>query len=224
MWDNLNHSGVLNYWDTIKDIRLHFICEKIPSEQLEMLPICLFLTIVSLETSFCQSEFTLSGQSAGKSSCRTVGGPSPGKSCQFPFTFAGVTRSSCISDQDPDGKLWCSTKVCHSVHKVQVTTLIDVKHLLRWKSKANFSSSTITLVGTTRTMDKIVTSQCILLVDLALTWLWLVVVLLSTNQSSIVGCHVCSNSVSDLNSLIIWSWLWNNSTSFYSRLINLVFM
>jgi len=76
-----------------------------------MLPICLFLTIVSLETSFCQSEFTLSGQSAGKSSCRTVGGPSPGKSCQFPFTFAGVTRSSCISDQDPDGKLWCSTKV-----------------------------------------------------------------------------------------------------------------
>ena len=77
-----------------------------------MLPICLILVIVSLGTGFCQSEFALSGQSGARiSSCRTVGGPSQGKFCQFPFTFAGERRTGCISDTDPDGRLWCSTEV-----------------------------------------------------------------------------------------------------------------
>ena len=76
-----------------------------------MLPICLILLILSVGTSFCQSEFLLSGQSEGISSCRTVGGPSQGKPCQFPFIFGGEERWGCIEDTDPDQRLWCSTKV-----------------------------------------------------------------------------------------------------------------
>jgi len=75
-----------------------------------MWPICLILAIGSLETSFCQSNAGLSGQSLGIS-CTTVGGPSRGKACQFPFIFGGVARSGCISDSDPEGRLWCSTRV-----------------------------------------------------------------------------------------------------------------
>ena len=76
-----------------------------------MLPICLILLILSVGTSFCQSEFLLSGQSEGISSCRTVGGPSQGKPCQFPFIFGGEERRGCISDTDPEQRLWCSTRV-----------------------------------------------------------------------------------------------------------------
>ena len=112
------------YWSQtiqyITSIRFQFYLWEIPPSPgwkqvtlvTEMLPICLILVIVSLETGFCQSEFALSGQSGARiSSCRTVGGPSPGKSCQFPFTFAGERRTGCISDTDPDGRLWCSTQV-----------------------------------------------------------------------------------------------------------------
>ena len=60
-----------------------------------MLPICLICVILSLGSSFCQSEFVLSGQSEGKMTqsllssesqeCRTVAGPSPGRLCQGTF-------------------------------------------------------------------------------------------------------------------------------------------
>ena len=34
------------------------------------------------------------------------------KPCQFPFKLTnGNVHDSCTTDQDPDGKLWCSTKV-----------------------------------------------------------------------------------------------------------------
>ena len=45
------------------------------------------------------------------SSCRAVAGPAAGQLCTFPFTFAGSVRTSCIPDTDPEGRLWCSTKV-----------------------------------------------------------------------------------------------------------------
>merc|ERR1719266_2249371 len=70
--------------------------------------------MASFEVSYGQTEFLLSPQSEGKS-CRTVVGEGPvhsqGKFCQFPFTFAGSVRLGCISNSDPDGRLWCSTKV-----------------------------------------------------------------------------------------------------------------
>ena len=79
-----------------------------------MLAICIICVMASFDVSFCQSEFLLSAQSEGKS-CRTVVGEGPahsqGKFCQFPFTFSGVVRTGCISDTDPAGRLWCSTRV-----------------------------------------------------------------------------------------------------------------
>merc|ERR1712233_153974 len=44
-------------------------------------------------------------------SCKTIGGPGQGKPCVFPFRFGGSLRSSCITDLDPEGKFWCSTRV-----------------------------------------------------------------------------------------------------------------
>ena len=31
--------------------------------------------------------------------------------CQFPFKLSGQTFFNCTDHQDPDGRLWCSTKV-----------------------------------------------------------------------------------------------------------------
>ncbi|CAL4122717.1 unnamed protein product, partial [Meganyctiphanes norvegica] len=31
-------------------------------------------------------------------------------SCRFPFIYNGVMHTTCITDNDPEGKLWCSTK------------------------------------------------------------------------------------------------------------------
>ena len=42
--------------------------------------------------------------------CETVGGPGRGEECQFPFIFSGVSRSGCITDSDPEGRPWCSTR------------------------------------------------------------------------------------------------------------------
>merc|ERR1712165_118801 len=44
-------------------------------------------------------------------SCSTIGGPGQGRPCVFPFRFGGTLRSSCITDLDPEGKFWCSTRV-----------------------------------------------------------------------------------------------------------------
>merc|ERR1712088_257238 len=44
-------------------------------------------------------------------SCTTIGGPGQGKPCVFPLRFGGSLRSSCITDLDPEGKFWCSTRV-----------------------------------------------------------------------------------------------------------------
>ena len=80
-----------------------------------MLAIGIICVMASFEVSLAQQrDFRLSPQSEGKS-CRTVVGEGPvqsqGKFCQFPFTFQGRVRTGCISDTDPDGRLWCSTKV-----------------------------------------------------------------------------------------------------------------
>merc|ERR1711936_169592 len=80
-----------------------------------MLAIGIICVMASFEVSYGQRVGgRLSSQSEGKS-CRTVVGEGPvhsqGKFCQFPFTFLGSVRTGCISDTDPDGRLWCSTKL-----------------------------------------------------------------------------------------------------------------
>jgi len=46
-----------------------------------------------------------------KQGCTTVSGPGQGKPCQLPFIWGGAVRNTCITDGDPEGKFWCSTKV-----------------------------------------------------------------------------------------------------------------
>ncbi len=46
--------------------------------------------------------------------CRTVptkGGTRSPEPCVFPFTFKGRVRSGCITDEDDDGRPWCSVQV-----------------------------------------------------------------------------------------------------------------
>ena len=42
-------------------------------------------------------------------------GPTNGtnKPCDFPFEYQGQLRATCITDLDPDGRFWCSTKTDH---------------------------------------------------------------------------------------------------------------
>ena len=43
--------------------------------------------------------------------CTTIGGPDAGQPCQLPFIFNDVTRNGCITESDPEGRAWCSTRV-----------------------------------------------------------------------------------------------------------------
>ena len=43
--------------------------------------------------------------------CSTVGGPGAGSQCQIPFIYKGISRDGCITEADPDGKAWCSTRL-----------------------------------------------------------------------------------------------------------------
>jgi len=65
------------------------------------------LTLVALEVSGQNRD----GVVFSDQSCTTIGGPGQGKPCVFPFRFGGSLRSSCITDLDPEGKFWCSTRV-----------------------------------------------------------------------------------------------------------------
>jgi len=49
----------------------------------------------------------LSLASSVRGECLTVGG----ESCVFPFTYQEVTYNGCTDVSDPEGKLWCATKV-----------------------------------------------------------------------------------------------------------------
>ena len=43
--------------------------------------------------------------------CVTVSGPSPNRTCIFPFTFDGIKYSKCIKEVNNPNLSWCSTKV-----------------------------------------------------------------------------------------------------------------
>ena len=47
--------------------------------------------------------------------CRTE----DGRVCQFPFSYEGKRYTRCTTDKDPDGRLWCSTKVDKNNNHVQ---------------------------------------------------------------------------------------------------------
>ena len=51
------------------------------------------------------------GEGPSSEPCTTIGGPGAGQPCQFPFIYAEVTREGCITEADPEGRAWCSTKV-----------------------------------------------------------------------------------------------------------------
>ena len=38
-------------------------------------------------------------------------GNTPSEPCKFPFKLSGNVHNSCTTEKDPEGKLWCSTKV-----------------------------------------------------------------------------------------------------------------
>ena len=44
-------------------------------------------------------------------SCTTIGGPEAGQPCVFPFIYSGESRAGCITQGDPEGRAWCSTRV-----------------------------------------------------------------------------------------------------------------
>ena len=46
----------------------------------------------------------------GGGKCLTVGGGKAGAKCVFPFTSEGITYQGCTRTNDPDDRLWCSTK------------------------------------------------------------------------------------------------------------------
>jgi len=51
------------------------------------------------------------GEGPSSEPCTTIGGPGAGQPCQFPFIYNEVAREGCITEADPEGRAWCSTKV-----------------------------------------------------------------------------------------------------------------
>lgn len=61
--------------------------------------------------------------------CRTESGAV----CVSPFIYEGSTRSACITTNDPEGRLWCSTATNQSNHHIIGASLLyisSVKYIL----------------------------------------------------------------------------------------------
>ena len=48
----------------------------------------------------------------------TSDSPEKNVQCKLPFKFDGVLRQQCITDTDPNGRYWCSTKVDSSAANI----------------------------------------------------------------------------------------------------------
>ena len=49
----------------------------------------------------------------------TSDSPDKNTKCILPFKFNGVLRQGCITDTDPDGRHWCSTKVDENLEHIR---------------------------------------------------------------------------------------------------------
>ena len=79
----------------------------------------LFIAFLTIASSVADDKVIFGGGGGGGdgrpseelTQCVTIGGPGQGSECQFPFIYKGVSRDGCITEADPEGKLWCSTAV-----------------------------------------------------------------------------------------------------------------
>ena len=55
-------------------------------------------------------EFEVRRFSSRRQCLTTNDSPSSNTPCSFPFKFKGKLRRGCITEDDPDGRFWCSTK------------------------------------------------------------------------------------------------------------------
>ena len=49
----------------------------------------------------------------------TSDSPEKNVQCKLPFKFDGVLRKECITDTDPNGRYWCSTKVDENLEHIR---------------------------------------------------------------------------------------------------------
>jgi len=71
-------------------------------------------TSSTTSTTSTTTSSTTTASSGSSTTCVTSSGPSTGQNCVFPFTWNGVTHSSCadwIYGGQPAGTRWCSTQV-----------------------------------------------------------------------------------------------------------------
>ena len=71
----------------------------------------LLLTVVVTSRAMDNDRVIFSSSDLPVDSCTGVSGPAQGQACQLPFVWGGKLQEGCITDGDPDGKYWCSTKV-----------------------------------------------------------------------------------------------------------------
>ena len=96
------------------------------------------------------------GSRPGSQGCSTVGGPGAGSPCQFPFIYKEVSRDGCITEADPDGKAWCSTKVDsdgvhvtngqHWAHCSQQCPLANIQQSSSASSASSSSAFTVNIL------------------------------------------------------------------------------
>ena len=62
--------------------------------------------------------------------CVTVSGDKSGLTCRLPFVYEGVLRQGCITQNDPDGLLWCSTRTNSSGYHIKGWPLVIALNLI----------------------------------------------------------------------------------------------
>ena len=88
------------------------------------------------------------GSRTSSGGCTTVGGPGAGSQCQIPFVYKGISRDGCITEADPDGKAWCSTRldsdgvhVANGKHWAHCSQQCPMANIQQSISSSSFSSS-----------------------------------------------------------------------------------